>query len=152
MWRRLQVKQIWMYFETSIRYPNGEVCWICKLRVRMERDILTHSRYIMSVLWMSSKPPKIHFLTLFFNFCFLGPQPWHMEVPKLGVVLELQLLAYATATALWDPSLVCDQHNSSRQCWILSPQREARDQTHILMDTSRIFFPLCHDGNSYFPL
>ena len=28
----------------------------------------------------------------------------HMEVPRLGVELELQLLAYTTATATWDPS------------------------------------------------
>ena len=32
-------------------------------------------------------------------FVFLGPQVWHMEVPRLGVEPELQLLAYATATA-----------------------------------------------------
>ena len=28
---------------------------------------------------------------------FLGPHPWHLEVPKLGVELELQLPAYTTA-------------------------------------------------------
>ena len=26
---------------------------------------------------------------LFFLFCFLGPHPWHMEVPSLGVELDL---------------------------------------------------------------
>ena len=36
-------------------------------------------------------------------FCFLGPHPWYMEVPKLRVKLELQLPAYATATAMLDP-------------------------------------------------
>ena len=35
-------------------------------------------------------------------FLFLGPHPWHMEVPRLGVELELQLLAYNTATATPD--------------------------------------------------
>ena len=30
---------------------------------------------------------------LCFVFVFLGPHPWHMEVPRLGVELELQLLA-----------------------------------------------------------
>ena len=38
----------------------------------------------------------------------LGPSPWHMEVPRLRVELELQLLAYTTATAMQDPRLVCD--------------------------------------------
>ena len=40
----------------------------------------------------------------FFFFFFLGPHLWHMEVPRLGVKLELQLPAYTTATASWDPS------------------------------------------------
>ena len=29
------------------------------------------------------------FLTYFLFFCFLGPHPRHMEVPRLGVQLEL---------------------------------------------------------------
>ena len=33
---------------------------------------------------------------------FLGPHPWHMEAPRLGVHSELQLPAYATATATPD--------------------------------------------------
>ena len=44
-----------------------------------------------------------------------------MEFPRLGVQSELQLLAYATATATQDPSCVCDLHLSSRQCQILNP-------------------------------
>ena len=39
-------------------------------------------------------------------FCFLGPHPQHREVPRLGVKLELQLLAYNIATATQDPSHV----------------------------------------------
>ena len=34
----------------------------------------------------------------------------HMEVPRLGVKLELQLQAYTTATATWDPSHICNPH------------------------------------------
>ena len=43
-------------------------------------------------------------LSLFFGLFVLGPHPQHMEVPRLGVESELQLLAYATATATPDPS------------------------------------------------
>ena len=50
-----------------------------------------------------------------------------MELPKLGVELELQLLAYATATAIWDLSHICDLHHSLWQCWILNMLSEARD-------------------------
>ena len=55
--------------------------------------------------------------------------PWHMEVPRLGVQSELQLPAYATATATSDPSCICNVHHSSQQCWILNQLSEARDQT-----------------------
>lgn len=45
----------------------------------------------------------------------------------------------ATATGL---------HHSSGQSWILKPLSEARDQSCVLMDTSRVLSPLSHDGNS----
>ena len=48
-----------------------------------------------------------------FCFCLLGPHPRHMDVPRLGFESELQLLAYTTATATWDPSHVSDLHHSS---------------------------------------
>ena len=77
-----------------------------------------------------------------FYFIFLGLHPHHVEVPRLGVKLELQLPAYtsATAKATWDPSRVCHLHHSSQQHWIFNPLSEARDQTRILMDTSGICF------------
>jgi len=74
----------------------------------------------------------------FFLFVFLEPHPWHMKVPSLGVELEIQLPAYTTATAMRDPSYVCDLHHSSWQCWILNPLSKAKDRTRILMDASRI--------------
>ena len=43
-------------------------------------------------------------LALFF-FCFLGPQVQHMEVPRLGVESELQLLVHTTAVATQDADL-----------------------------------------------
>ena len=61
-----------------------------------------------------------------------------MDVPRLGVQLELQLLTYTTATAIWDLSHVCDLHHSSRQSQILNPLNKARDQTPILMDAREI--------------
>ena len=63
-----------------------------------------------------------------------------MDVPRLGVALELQLLATATATAMWDPSCVCHIHHSSGQNWILNPLPEARDRTFILTCISRVHY------------
>ena len=58
----------------------------------------------------------------------------HMEVSRLGVKLELELPVYARDTAMWDPSLICDLHHSSRQLQILNPLSKARDQTRVLKD------------------
>ena len=76
---------------------------------------------------------------IFFLF-FLRPHSWHMEIPRLGVELEQQPLAYATATATWDPSFVCNLHHSSQQGWILNPLIGARAGTCIFMEGSQIHF------------
>ena len=60
-----------------------------------------------------------------------------MEVPRLGVELELQPPAYARATATPDPSLVFDLHHSSRQRRILNTRSKARDRTCLPTDASR---------------
>ena len=52
-----------------------------------------------------------------------------MEVPRLGVKSEIQMPAYTTAIATWDPSCICDLHHSSQQCQILNPLSEARGRT-----------------------
>ena len=80
-------------------------------------------------------------------FISLRPNLRHMEVPRLGLELELHLPAYSTATAKQDPSLICSLHNSSQQCRILNSLSEARDRTHILVDTRDLLL-LSHNGNS----
>ena len=61
-----------------------------------------------------------------------------MKVLRLGVESELQLPAYTSATAAPDLSHICDVRHSSWQCQILNLLYKARDQTHILMDTSHM--------------
>ena len=72
----------------------------------------------------------------FFFLVFLGVHLWHMEVTRLGVKSELQLPAYTTAKTMQDPSCICNLHHSSRQHQILYPLRDARDRTHVFMDTN----------------
>ena len=61
-----------------------------------------------------------------------------MEVPRLGVELELQLPAYVTAIAMPDSSHVYNLHHSSQQSSILKPLGKAKDRTHILLDASQV--------------
>ena len=81
----------------------------------LDRNILGHQRFVL--------------------FCFLGLHLWHVEVPRLGVELELRLPFCATATAMSDLSFICNIHHSLWQCQILNPHSEARDRTHIFTDT-----------------
>ena len=74
--------------------------------------------------WMpqSTRLSKLEYLkgNFGFNFIlFLRSNSWHMEVPKLGGKSELQ------------PPILQPQQRQ-----ILNPLSEARDQTHVLMDTS----------------
>ena len=71
-----------------------------------------------------------------------------MEVPRLGVQSEWQLLAYTKATATQDLSGICDLHGSLWQYWILNPVSEARDRTYILMVPSQVLKTLSHKNSS----
>ena len=81
---------------------------------------------VYSILSTSSFFFFFFFLSL---LSFLGRHPWHMEVPRLGVKSELQLLAYTIAIVMRDLSCSCQIHN---------PLSEARDRTLILVDASRV--------------
>ena len=72
-----------------------------------------------------------------------------MEVPRLGVKLELQLPTCTTATATRDPSRICNLHHSSWECQIPDPLIEARDGTCLLMGTSWIPFCCTSMGTPY---
>ena len=84
-----------------------------------------------------------------FVFFFLRTSSHHMEILRLGVELEPQLPAYATATAMSDLSHICKLHCSSWQRWSLNPLNKARDQTHILTNTILVYNPLSHHQNSH---
>ena len=66
-----------------------------------------YNRRLLSTL----SSPKGEARSFFLSF-LLGLHLRHMEVPRLGVKPELQLLAYTTATAMRDPSRSCDLHHS----------------------------------------
>ena len=57
-----------------------------------------------------------------------------------------QIRAIDAATATPNSSHVC--YHGSQQSWILNLLSEARNQTHILMDTSQVCNVLSYKGNS----
>ena len=75
-----------------------------------------------------------------------------MKVPRLGVELELQLLAYTRATATPNPSSVCNLHHSSWQLWTLNPLSKAKDRTCNLMVPSWTHFCCTTRGTPNFSI
>ena len=69
---------------------------------------------------------------IFYFYFFLGLHLQHVAVSSLGIKSEPQ------QRGIW-PSMQPIYH-SSQQCQILNSLSEARDQTHILMDTSWICY------------
>ena len=72
-----------------------------------------------------------------------------MEVLSLGVISELQLPAYTTATAMLDPSCICDLHHNSWLHCLLNPLIETRNRTCILMDASCVLNLLSHTESPF---
>ena len=98
--------------------------------------IIQHKAYFITKGWLAH-------VTLSCLFVFAGLPPWHVEVPRLGVILELQLAAYARAT----------QHQSRAPplTATLDPQPTERGQGSKLQrhGSQSDSFPLCHDGNAW---
>ena len=74
---------------------------------------LSHQQIFIKVklfLPISSFRSVVSKTSFFFFWVVLGLHLRHMEVPRLGIQLELQL----PATAMWDLSHICNLHHSSR--------------------------------------
>ena len=83
------------------------------------------------------------FILFIFLFLLFRAAPAAYGGSQAGVESELQLPAYATATAIQDLSHVCDLHHSSRQHLILNPPSEARNQTLNLSTAPQWELPPC---------
>ena len=105
--------------------------------MRLYFDALFWNVYVLSID-MSCGYTESVIVMKYASFFFLGLHSQHMVVPRLRIKSELQLLAYATVSAMQEPSQVCNLHCNSQQCRVLNPLSMARDQTYILMDTSQL--------------
>ena len=125
-------------------WPGGHRCcswaWGCASRsipLVLTQALSTHSccpvhsrsqALSSPCAWSHGLSAPWSFLCLCFCF-FLGPHPWRLEVPRLGVKSELQLRPTP----------------QPQQRQILNPLSKARDSTHILMDTSGLRIWHCHE-------
>ena len=96
IWLNLCLFPFWIILPW--RFQSYSIDFRVLLKVR---DIQPTCFMTIMMVFLSQKP--------LFVFFYLGLHLWYMEVPRLG---ELQLLAYTTATATWDPSFICNQHHS----------------------------------------
>ena len=71
-----------------------------------------------------------------------------MEVPRLGVEWEMQLLAYTTTARMLIWAISATYTTAHVNARSFNPLREARDGT--CMDTSRVLNVLNHNRNSLF--
>ena len=112
------------------------------------KSIISWNESILFVSSFKSVNYKIDFslLSCLLSFCYLGPCLHHIEVPRLGVQCELQLLAYATA--VWDPSPEPRLQLMPQQR-IINPLSEARDRSQVFTDTSPVCNLLSHNRNSH---
>ena len=111
-----------MFYGISYIYKKMYACIWCidiNAYVNYNSKQKLCSMIFLTVL-LSCNPPVIQFTHLFTYFCFLGLHLQHVEVPRLGIESELQLLAYTTATAMRDLSHV----------WNLCHRSFARSLTH----------------------
>ena len=106
------LSQLWL---SRSRIPCGHCCGagsVSGLRISTCHRCTKTKRpafILLSLSYLKEKKKKFctidhcigndGYICIFFFFCFLGPYPRHMEVPRLGVHSELQLLAYTTAAA-----------------------------------------------------
>ena len=92
----LFIGQIFLFFSSKILWSYHSI---------VSNKIWLSSKLISTILNTDGNiicSYQIHVLLFFFNFGFLGLHLWHMEVPRLGVELELQLLPTPQLRAMLD--------------------------------------------------
>ena len=127
IWRKTRPRGLYPHAESHSRWElklRGNPGRLGKPSLWTEIASRTASLYYFILFFILFYFISFHFISF---FCFLGPDPRHKEVPRLGIESELQLLVYTTVTATPDPNYICDLHHSSGQCRIPDPLSKARD-------------------------
>ena len=114
---------------------------------------MSHPHWWLTLPWMWGTSwtwandfisPNLNFL-----FSFFRAAPMAYGGSQARGQIELQLLAYTTATATPDPSWVCDLHHNSQQHRIINPLSKASDWTHNFMVSNWIRFRCAVTGTPH---
>ena len=89
---------------------------------------------------MDSSESQFFFLSSSFFFLLFRATAVAYGGPQARDPVGSAAAAYAAVTATPDLSCVCGLHCSFQKHRILNPLSEARDRTHILLDTSWVRF------------
>ena len=87
----------------------------------------------------------------FFFFFFRAVPVAHGSSQARGWIGAVAAGLYTTATETQDPSHICNLHHSSWQRWILNSLSKARDQSHVLMGSSRVHYCWAMTGTPILP-
>ena len=90
------------------------------------------------------------YLFIYFIYLFFCLFAFSRAAPTAYGDSQARDLIRARATAMWDPSRICNLHHSSWQRQILNPLSEARDRTRNLMVPSWIHFHCAMMGTPRF--
>ena len=123
-------------FTIEVLSPYTDIIWGKRMAYSLrETGILGFQKLFIYVFFflkgLGSLPSS--FLSSFLPFFFLfRAAPLVYENSWTRGPIRAAGKAYTTATEMLDLSRICDLCCSLRQCWILNPLSEARDQTCIL--------------------
>ena len=124
---------------TGITFWQRHLLWLLP-GAQVDTD-LAPAQLLPRILAPRQFPDQAHWFLFVCLFVLhvLGPYLWHMAVLRLG--------EFGAAAAGIDHSHRNmgskphhDLHHSSWQHWIPNPLSEARDQTHILMDSRQVHY------------
>ena len=114
---------ILLYFFNTIK------AGICKIWLSDQTHDFVNKNLINIFYWKTTT-------LIYFFFCLFRATPAANGGFQARGPIGVELPAYITATP--DPSSVCDLRHRSWHLQILNPLSEARDQTCLLMDASRV--------------
>ena len=112
-WRDLEIIMLSEVNQTEKDqyHMRSLIMWNLKKKKKIQKELIHRTETDSQI----SKPN---------SFFFGGSHPWHMKFPGERSNRSLQLMAFTTATAMWDLSHICDLHHSSQ----LDPEPTERGQ------------------------